>query len=130
MYSGNRRSQCLSNYFSNYQSSLFCCTKSKQGPLVIWGETGYSVEGVMKINVQAVMGPFQVWLHDKMLWLQHFISSYILNFCLIVLPFLFFWVLTSFGEKNIRVYVKVSIVVSYLILKFRSCWFDMKSMFL
>lgn len=40
MYSGNRRFQCLSNYFSNYKSLLFCCPKSKKRPLIIWGETG------------------------------------------------------------------------------------------
>lgn len=129
MYSGNRRFQCLSNYFSNYKSLLFCCPRSKKGPLVIWGggRLEYLVEGVMKINVKAIMDSFQLWLHDKMLWLQHFIICHILIFCIIVLPFLFFWVLISFRGKNTRVYIKFSTVVRYLILKFRNCWFDMKS---
>lgn len=132
---GNRRFQCLSNYLSNDQSLLCSCSKSKQWSLVTWGKTGTCSETDDENKYKAPLDAFQVWLHDKMLWLQHFITSYILIFCIIVISFAFFfffgfWVLTSFGEKKINIYVQFSIAVGYFILEFRDWWFDMKSIFL
>lgn len=96
---GNRRFQCLSNYLSNDQSLLCSCSKSKQWSLVTWGKTGTCSETDDENKYKAPLDAFQVWLHDKMLWLQHFITSYILIFCIIVISFaffFFFWLLSPY----------------------------------
>lgn len=123
----NSRFQCLSNYLSNHQSLLFSCSKSKQGSLVIWGKTEIFNERGHENKCEGSNGPIPTMTSWQRLWLQHFITCCILIFGIIVIPFFFFWILTYFGEKRIKIYVKFSIVVRDLILKFRDCWFDMKS---
>lgn len=74
------------------------------------------------------MDRFQIWLHDKMLWLQHFITCHILPVALQSYLLFLLLSLIYLEVKTIKIHVNFFIAVRSLILKFRDFWFDLKSM--